>query len=541
LSAHPRAFITRGQGGPRSEALLWLLCCTAIGWLLLTRWADSCQQDAPLHFLFARWAWRHPVLFVDVWSRPLFTLLYSLPAQINYDATRMFSLLISLGVAWQTWRLADESRMARAPLAVALVWMQPSFFLFAVENMTEPIFALVYVIALRLHHRGWIKTGMFVASLMILARPEGFFLCLLWAVFQNPGVQSPGFSLTRLLTRVPLLASGALLWWAAAWAIAGDPLFLQHNWPANWPLTGTTYGAHGLLAYPARLPEMVGLLLLPLFGCGLVRLLRRRECGMLTASFLLLFLLHTVFRAFGMLGSAGYPRYLATVAPAIALITLAGWNRVAELFSHASRLTRTGAAALLIAMSFFLNFVYADGAEMSRDARAIHSMGAWFAANPRPVAKFIWSQPYAAVVFDRDPWEQPAFTRDRPRDLALLRAQPAGTLVYWDAKLGPSWFGLTAEDVEAAGFVRLHSRSVTLRGSLLDRSWFGFGGPRRQTMHLFYKPGLQSGFTINCLLPHAGLLECALLPTPSPGDPACSNPGAAPSAAKPISRPRNSV
>jgi hypothetical protein len=473
---------------PRIQALFWLALCAAVGLTLLFLFDDSCQQDAPLHFLFARWAWRHPMLFVDVWCRPLFTFLYAFPALIGYRAARGLMLAISLVVAWQTWRLAEDLRLARAPLAVALVWMQPSFFLFAAESMTEPVFALVFALALRWHHRGRINAGMIAASLLILARPEGFFIAALWAWFvvSRSGGTGGVFRLKAGL-RTLWLGAGAVLWWIAAWAITGDPLFLKHNWPANWPLTGTVYGAHGLLAYPARLPEIVGALLLPPFLLGFVRLIRRRELCTITSSFLLLFVLHTVFRAFGMLGSAGYPRYLVTVAPAIALITLAGWNEIADRFSHAARLTRATCAALAVAMSFFLNFAYADGAEMSRDARAINAMRAWFAANPRPVTKFIWSQPYACIVFGRDPWEQPVFTRDREGDRALLRAQPAGTLVYWDAKIGPSWFGLRAEDFEAAGFVRLHSQTLTLRGYLLDRAWFGFGGPRRQTMSLFYK------------------------------------------------------
>jgi len=497
---------------PRIQAGLWLIVCAAAGLALLFLFEDGCQQDAPLHFLFARWSWKHPVFFVDVWSRPLFTFLYAFPALIGYRAARLLTLLISLAVAWQTRGLADDLRLPRAPLAVALVWMQPSFFLFAAENMTEPVFALIYVIALRLHHRGWEKVGMIVASLMILARPEGFFLGVLWALWAiydvASGVQSTAFRLNQAafrlnqakactlnawlpaLCRISLLATGALLWWIAAWVITGDPLFIKHGWPADWPLTGTVYGAVGLLAYPARLPEIIGLFLLPPFFYGLFHLLRRRELGLLTSSFLLLFILHTIFRAFGMLGSAGYPRYLVTVSPAIALITLVGWNRMADLFSHASRLTRSVSAALIVAISFFANFAYADGVETSRDARAINQIRAWFDEHPRtvgPVAKFIWSQPYAGIVFDRDPWEQPIFTRNRERDLALLRRQPAGTLVHWDAKIGPAWFGLKAEDFVEAGYVRLHSQSFTLRGYILDRSWFGFGGPRNQTMHLLYK------------------------------------------------------
>lgn len=472
------------------RAFSWLALCAALGLSMAFLFDDACQQDGPLHFLFARWAWRHPALFVDVWSRPLFTGFYSFPALIGYRATRLFTVAISLAIAWQTGRLASDLGLARAPLAIGLVWMQPSFFLFSAENMTEPIFALVYVIALRLHHRGWIRSGMLAASLMILARPEGLFLGMLWGVWVIFGIGESGPRGLRW-KRVPataLLATGVLAWCLAAWALTGDPLFLKHNWPANWPLTGTIYGAAGLLAYPARLPEVVGPLLLLPFFWGLFVLLRRRRLPTMTSSFLVIFLVHTVLRAYGMLGSAGYPRYCITIAPAIAILTLAGWNEIAALFAHVSPPVRRGCAAVILGLSLFLNFAYADGAEMSRDARAINQAHAWFREHELPVTRFVWSQPYACIRFARDPWEQPTFTHNREQDLQLLREMPAGTLVYWDARIGPQWFGLRAEDFLAAGYRQLYSESHTLRGYVLDRSWFGYGGPRRQTTWLFVKP-----------------------------------------------------
>ncbi|MGH9937832.1 MAG: hypothetical protein ACREAM_16425, partial [Blastocatellia bacterium] len=167
----------------RSQAYLWLVVCAAAGLAMAFLFDDSCQQDGGQHYLFARWAWVHHELFVGVWARPLFTSIYAFPALIGYRAARLLTVLICLAVAHQTWRLAEDFKINRAPFAIALVWLQPSFFLFCADNMTEPIFALVYVIALRLHHRRWIKAGMIVASLMILARPEGLFLGVLWGIW----------------------------------------------------------------------------------------------------------------------------------------------------------------------------------------------------------------------------------------------------------------------------------------------------------------------------------------------------------------------
>ena len=471
----------------RAQAVLWLTVSAALGATLLFLFSDSCQMDGGQHFLFARWAWTHPDLFVGVWARPLFTFLYAFPSVIGYQTARAFTLLICLVIGWQTWRLAEEFNLPRAPLSIALLFLQPSFFLFCADTMTEPIFALVFVIALRLHHKGKTIAGMIVASLMILARPEGFFLGALWGIWElsKTTIHDP-----RSVIKLLWLATGSLIWWLAATLITKDPLLIKHNWPSNWPMTGTKYGAQGLLAYPSRLPEVVGLFLLPVFVYGLVLLLKQRRLFTLTSSFLLIFVLHTIFRAYGLLGSAGYPRYLVAISPAIALITLAGWNEMVKLFSHVSRPVKFGLVVVLLMISAWTNFVYADGAEWSRDAVAIQTAHSFWQSQPSQpqITRFIWSKPYACILFDHDPWENPAFTRNRESDFKTLREMPGGTLAIWDELAGPKEFGLNAVDFEMAGFINLYSNSFSLKGHILDRSWFGFGGTRRQTVYVLYKP-----------------------------------------------------
>jgi hypothetical protein len=497
-----------------SRAYFWLTLFAAAGLATLFLFDDGCQQDGGQHYLFARWAWVHKELVVGVWARPLYTAIYAFPALIGYRAARALTVLICLAISYQTWRLAEDLRIERAPLAIALVWLQPSFFLFCADNMTEPIFALVYVIALRLHHKGRLKAGMIVASLMILARPEGFFLALLWGVWvlterQRDGATGrrgdgatvklgrksldllfrPVAPSPRLPVSLLLLATGAFIWWLAAFVLTGDPLFIKNNWPSDWPMTGSIYGAAGLYAYPIRLPEIVGLFLLPAFIYGLWRLLKERRLYTITSTFLLLFILHTILRAYGLLGSAGYPRYLVTISPAMALITLTGWNDLSTRFAGIPGRFRAAGAGLIIAISALTNFAYADAAEWSRDARAFTAAHSWFQSRPdKPqISRLIWSHPYSCILFDRDPWENLRFTNDRGTDLKTLRESPEGTMVVWDELVGPKWAGLRAKDFEEAGYVRLYAQSFRLKGYILDRSLFGYGGPRAQTIYLFYK------------------------------------------------------
>jgi hypothetical protein len=91
------------------------------------------------------------------------------------------------------------------------------------------------------------------------------------------------------------------------------------------------------------------------------------------------------------------------------------------------------------------------------------------------------------ILFDRDESDRPAFTADREYNLALIRQSPGQTLVFWDQDTGPKWYGLRAEDFEAAGYIRLKSQGFNLEGRFIRRQWKNIGRVRTQQMHLLYK------------------------------------------------------
>lgn len=352
--------------------------------------------------------------------------------------------------------------------------------------MTEPLFALVFIIALRLHTRGFLKLGMLVASMMILARPEGFFLGALWGVwvlFDNRDARP----IWRKIPSTLLLASGAFAWWLVGYLITHDPRHIQHSWPPDWKATGATYGKGPIWSYVVLMHEIVGPLFLVPFAVGFVLLLKQRRLWTITSSFLTLLVLHSVFRVFGMFGSAGYARYFVCVAPAIAIITLVGWNAIATALARIPRVALTALATVVLALSAFACFLFVDAQPWSRDALAVADAHSWFQQHSRPIKKLAWSQAYMCIIFDGDPMEKPAFSSDRERTLQVLREAPNGTLVVWDNSTGPGWYGVKADDIEAIGYTRLRSTAYTLNGWILRNKWLGYGGPSEQEIHLLYK------------------------------------------------------
>ena len=154
-----------------------------LGAALVFIFPGSPEQDTEYHFLMARTAWVNPSYFTGVWGRPLYTTIFAVPALLGFMVARLFAVGIGVGVAWQTWRLARDLNMERAWLAVPLLLAQPVFFELFPDMLTEPLFALMFVVAMRWHLRGWTVSWMLAASLLPLARPEGVFVCLLWGVW----------------------------------------------------------------------------------------------------------------------------------------------------------------------------------------------------------------------------------------------------------------------------------------------------------------------------------------------------------------------
>jgi len=465
--------MSRNSNDLRNAAIA-LALMALLGVALIFLFPGCPEQDTDYHFLKARTAWSNPWLFVDVWGRPLYTTFYALPAFLGFTAARFFAVGIGVAIAWQTWRLACDLGLERAWLVTPLLLGQPVFFELFPDLLTEPLFALVFVVALRWHLRGWTRRGMLAASLLPLARPEGVFLCLLWGVWVmakniNPTASLQASIYWKLIRTVPstlILAAGVFLWWIAATYITRDPLFILHNWPSTWHQG--VYGRGTLFSYSLRASEITGLLLAAPFVLGLWCKMRAWTWIPVTTSFLLLFFLHTLFRAYGLFGEAGYPRYMVSVAPAIAVLTLAGWNATALRIEKWPRFTSGVLGSIVLGVSLAANFCYLDSFPTARDAIAIREMSDWLHEHPEPYKQLVWSNARMCIVSGLTLKESPSLRSfSREATLALLRDAPSGTLVFWDDHLGPHWFGLTAAEIENNGYKRLRTRRYSLPGVLV--------------------------------------------------------------------------
>ncbi len=461
-------------------ARLWLAVCVVVGVAMVALYPGGYFEDPTIHFLRARWMWMYPWMAVDVWDRPLFTLVYSIPAHwpgsgfAAYVAAKVATVAIAAVTAWLTYELARAYGLERPALVIPLMWLQPCVFLLSSQTTPEPLFALLLVIALWLRQRGRVVGGLIVASFLTLVRPEGFLLLPLWAWWAARDPRSP-HSVTGRVALILSLAIAPALWWYLAAQITLDPLFPVHNWPALFMPVDTAMSQlrrggllHALMENEGtRWSETLGVALVLPFVVGLWVTLGRRETRFAIALALAVFAGHLVGGRIGFFGWAPVPAAYVCVAPALAFATLAGWNVVARALSglRQPRLLAL-AAGIVLSIALAGDVAFADGQPGTREWRPILDAVQWFRGHPLPVARFIWSQSYADVLLERDPMENPLRFGDRPGAVAALTRAEPGTLVQWDDHIGPASYGLSGNDIESAGLAPLYHTSNALRGWL---------------------------------------------------------------------------
>ncbi|SRR5579863_5027549 len=462
-----------GKSGGRA-ALGWCIAGIAAGVALVCAYPGAYIQDPALHFLRARWMWSHTWMLVDVWDRPFFTLLYSLPAALPagsaYVVAKLCTVAVTAAAAWLTWQLASGYQLGRPALAVPLFWLQPCVFLLCSETTPEPLFAMLFALALLLYQRGRLAPSAIVASLLILVRPEGIALAVLWAWCTVRDARA-GETLGKRMAVASALLIPLVVWWYLSAQITTDWLFIVHNWPAlSASVREAFFG--GKAEKPLRQwAEIFGVVLVVPFVAGAVTSLWNRRLGMPLAAVATVLVVHIAFGGTGVFGWAPVPIAFVCVAPAIALITLDGWNALSSGVSPwipagARRVVGWAVPVAVLVVSLAGDILVVDAQQPGRDWRPVAALGEWFAAHPRPVTRMVWSEAYAGVQFRHDPDESALTYADPAKVTAFLAGAPHGTLVAWDADIGPSWYGLTGDQIEHLGYIALQQRATTERGLL---------------------------------------------------------------------------
>jgi hypothetical protein len=183
--------------------------------------APAGGQDSWNHYLFARWCLKHPILMLDLWGKPFFTIVAAPFAQFGIQAVYAMNMGATLLTAWVTYMCGKRLAMRNAWMLILLFGLQPVVLANFHSALTEPTNGLILAIVVYLfctHRYFW---ALFVASFLPIIRTEG--LVLIAALL-------PFMMLKGKLKYLPVLLSGSVLFAVLAAVISGEwDYFISHN------------------------------------------------------------------------------------------------------------------------------------------------------------------------------------------------------------------------------------------------------------------------------------------------------------------------
>ncbi|MBI2922160.1 MAG: hypothetical protein HYY18_13995 [Planctomycetes bacterium] len=462
---------TTFAGTPTSAAAL-----SAAFALLFAAWAlihrGSSHQDAANHFGYAADGARSLSLLLDPWGRPLWSLLVMPAAQLGIGAARVFCAALAGVTLYQTWKLARLVVPHSALLAIPALGLQFHFFALAGDNMTEPVFALFFALAYRLWLEKKTTASLLVASLLPLARPEGFFLGILWGFF----VLASDLPLKKRLTYPLLLLGGTFLWFLGGLVADGDPLFIVHHWPPNWT-PFEIYGFGRSFHYVENWPEYTGAaMLLPfLLGFGAFAVGRP---AIHVVTFLFFFLLHTILWWKGLFGSIGYLRYFVCISPLIALFCAEGLRFFAS-FAAILRIPAAAAVGVVLAGAAFQTaWMYEAQGLLYVFAAYEDAADAWRADGTLEPLPEIVADAHARHVLHRgEYWRHGPPAVEAAGQLAAYAKMPVGTRILWDDRMGGGYYALGPAQFAGIGYRVKATRAYDL--DAFRAGWYrAMRGPR---------------------------------------------------------------
>lgn len=343
---------TAQRAAPGPDRAVWAqLAFFAIvaAWYAL-RSTGTYQDDDLDHFFMARAAFHHPEFLIDPWGRPAFTLLYALPAQAGLTAVRLTTVLVALLTAFFTVRAARRLGAGCPDTATGLALWQPMSFLLSFGALAEPLAALGIALILDGVASGREDRAALAAGLLPLARLELAVLAAVVAVWL----------VARRSWRPFLWLAAPLLAWAAVGAfVHGDPLWL----PGVIGGTERPLTTAGPVHYLRNWIVVAGPTAFLGFFLGVVVLLTRGPgpkpafAGVIwLVTFLTLTALTWELLRLG--GSIGFLRHLIVMAPATAILALAGYEGLTREMRPARRWIFLGLGIIVpVVVALFLSHV----------------------------------------------------------------------------------------------------------------------------------------------------------------------------------------
>ncbi len=439
--------------------LLGVICYfVAIVLVAITTNGTCDSGDSITHFLYSKYAFRHPENFLNHWAKPLFVLLSAPFAQLGFVGMKLFNCCIAALTAWYSYKVVKKLNYKNAWLAAVFLCFTPGYFIHIFSGLTEPLFSLLIILGVYWILSNRLSLAVGVISFLPFVRSEGIIIIGVFAFY---------LLVNKQYRYLPLLILGHFVYSIVGVFYYHDLLWVFTKIP--YVASSGKYGSGNLSHFIIQLNYIIGVPLYILLGLGFVTkiiefFVRKKselnstalfgtETLLIYSSFLVFFIAHTLFWYFGIFESMGLKRVLICIVPLASIIALKGFNFIIGFSpSFVSYIVAIAFAGFVIVFPFTPNPAAVNwkrDLSLSADQILITDAVWYLEINSSGKNMFIYyTHPYVSLLMNRDP-----FNGQLNRELKNITREkrPSHYLIIWD-----NWFsvvenGITLDQLKADG------------------------------------------------------------------------------------------
>lgn len=277
-------------------------------------WDDDC----PTRFFNMIDAINNPIQFIKIWNRPLFMLIFTLPAQLGHWTVIVIQTILSVLGGLALVKVGKKLKLRYAFIAFPLLVFQPFVFGVSRYAMTEPLAVTTICLSIYfLTEKKWMSYAI-MGGLLPLARLELLVLIPFWII---PLIQNKQYkSLIPII--IPMIS----------WIIIGGYLTDDFEWFFNQTIGKESqenrYGHQKITSYLERYQYVVGPVIFFFSIVGIPKIIKNTFLKTyLLFPFIIGLTTYSIFSSVLNMGNAaGFLRNLIPLSPYISLIALIGIN-----------------------------------------------------------------------------------------------------------------------------------------------------------------------------------------------------------------------
>lgn len=403
------------------------------------------------HFQIARYSFKYPEFFLDLFGKPVYSTLLSPFAQFGYNIAKAFNLIVAILTLVLTAKLSDKIFKGSSNYAMILTAFSPVYFFLMISCFPEVLFSLFIVVAVYLFIKNKFYYSAIVLSFIPFIRFEGIVLL-------------PVFAFAYLLKRnywpILFLSLGTVFYTIIGSSAFGDWFWIMHKFPLNQSINGDG----GLYHFIMNSDFIFGVPFLVLLVLGLVYWLFQiiRNFSLKDENLVLFILISGSWLAYfafqsyvwweGPAGSLGLTRGIGAVIPLAALTSVKGIQLISE--KTKDKHIVTGIISLFAVVQVFILFLSYDITAKAGPVEALIKKSTKYIKQADYSGKVFYFDPEIIFQLGIDPYDQSKCSLGTHDKIQPSNSMEWGDLLVWDAQFGPNDGNVQLENLEKDPFLK---------------------------------------------------------------------------------------